>query len=58
MKCQLNSILHTDEYIYIYIYIYFFFVLQPIPGVILENDLGEKVSVSWLTSPCLELREK
>ena len=22
-------------------------------GVILEGDLGEKVSLSWLTSPCL-----
>ena len=28
------------------------------PGVILEGDLGEKVSLSWLTSPYLELREK
>ena len=27
-------------------------------GVILEGDLGEKVSLSWLTSPYLELREK
>ena len=27
-------------------------------GVILEGDLGEKVFLSWLTSPCLELREK
>ena len=26
--------------------------------VILEGDLGEKVSLSWLTSPYLELREK
>ena len=29
-----------------------------ISGVILEGDLGEKVSLSWLTSPYLELREK
>ena len=29
-----------------------------LPGVILEGDLGEKVSLSWLTSPYLELREK
>ena len=28
------------------------------PGVILEGNLGEKVSQSWLTSPYLELREK
>ena len=28
------------------------------PGVILEGDLGEKVSLSWLTYPYLELREK
>ena len=27
-------------------------------GVILEGDLGEKISLSWLTSPYLELREK
>ena len=27
-------------------------------GVILEGNLGEKVSLSWLTSPYLELREK
>ena len=27
-------------------------------GAILEGDLGEKVSLSWLTSPYLELREK
>ena len=27
-------------------------------GVILEGDLDEKVFLSWLTSPCLELREK
>ena len=27
-------------------------------GVILEGDLGEKVSLSRLTSPYLELREK
>ena len=27
-------------------------------GVILDCDLGEKVSLSWLTSPYLELREK
>ena len=27
-------------------------------GVILEGDLGEKVSLSWLTSPYLEPREK
>ena len=29
-----------------------------LPGVILEGDLGEKVCLSWQTSPCLELREK
>ena len=28
------------------------------PGVILEGDLEEKVSLSWLTSPYIELREK
>ena len=27
-------------------------------GVILEGDLGEKVSLIWLASPYLELREK
>ena len=27
-------------------------------GVILEGNLGEKVSQSWLTSPYRELREK
>ena len=27
-------------------------------GVILEGDLGEKVSLNWLTSPYFELREK
>ena len=27
-------------------------------GVILEGDLGEKVFLSWLTSPYFELREK
>ena len=27
-------------------------------GVILEGDLGEIVSLSWLISPYLELREK
>ena len=29
-----------------------------VPGVILEGDLGEKVSLSWLTSPYLELWKK
>ena len=27
-------------------------------GPSLEGDLGEKVTISWLTSPCFELREK
>ena len=27
-------------------------------GVILEGDLGDKVTLSWLNSPYLELREK
>ena len=31
---------------------------RPGAGVILEGDLGEKVSLSWLTSPYLELRDK
>ena len=32
--------------------------LIPTSGVILEGDLGEKVSLSWLISPYLELWEK
>ena len=27
-------------------------------GLSLGGDLGEKVSLNWLTSPCFELREK
>ena len=39
-------------------YIDIFFITKCKAGVILEGNLGEKVSLSWLTSPYLELREK
>ena len=29
-----------------------------LPGLSIRGDLGEKVSLSWLTSPYFELREK
>ena len=32
--------------------------MQAQPRVILEGDLGEKVSLNWLNFPYLELREK
>ena len=32
--------------------------IQTLTGIILGGDLGEKVSLRWLTSPYLELRKK
>ena len=35
-----------------------FIVVVLVAGLSLEGDLGEKVSLIWLTSPYFELREK